>query len=53
MTLGETVIYEGQRYVLCGLEPMSVSDRHAVLQDPENGAILWVPIELVATEGEV
>jgi hypothetical protein len=54
MTLGQIVIYEEKRYVLCGLEPMSVPNRHVLLQEPATGAIVWVPIELVTVaEAEV
>jgi hypothetical protein len=48
MEIGDLVTYEGKSYVLRGLEPMSVPDRKAELEDPESGDRRSVPLELVA-----
>ena len=44
MRLGEEVIHEGQRLVLRGLDPMSVADGRAEIEDPETGERTFVPI---------
>jgi hypothetical protein len=48
MQIGCDVIYKGKRYVLRGLEPMSVPDRRAEVEDPESGELLCVPIALLS-----
>ena len=47
MKIGSDVIYKGRRYVLRGLEPMSVPDRRAELEDPESGELFSVPVALI------
>jgi hypothetical protein len=47
MQIGDTVLYEGQEFILRGLDPMSVEDRQAELQDPRTGAVIRVPLERV------
>ena len=47
MEIGDFVTYNGKSYVLRGLEPMSVPDRRAELEDPESGEPLSVPFALV------
>ena len=37
MTIGDVVTYQGRSYVLRGLEPMSVPERRAELEDAETG----------------
>ena len=37
MQIGERVIYHGRVLVLCGLEPMSVPNRRAQVEDPVTG----------------
>ena len=44
MRIGDPVTYQGRRYVLRGLDPMSVPDRRAELEDPETGKRIRVPI---------
>ena len=44
MRLGEEVIHDGQRLVLRGLDPMSVADGRAEVEDPETGERAFVPI---------
>ncbi len=48
MEIGDLVIYNGCAYVLRGLDPMSVHDRRAELEDPESGERLSVPFEEVS-----
>ena len=47
MEIGDDVIYKGKCYVLRGLEPMSVPDRRAELEDPQSGELISVPLALV------
>jgi hypothetical protein len=44
MKIGDFVTYEGRAYILRGLEPMSVPDRRAHLEDAENGERLVAPL---------
>ena len=44
MRIGDTVLYEGQEFILRGLDPMSVPDREAELLDPRTGKIVRVPL---------
>jgi len=43
MRIGEPVLYDGKLYVLRGVEPMSVDERKAELEDPDTGERLRVP----------
>jgi hypothetical protein len=52
MEIGEVVNYEGRTYVLLGMEPMSVPDRKAELQDTETGEIRSVPCTILAQSSE-
>jgi hypothetical protein len=52
MKIGELVTYQGCVYVLRGLDPMSVPDRHAELEDPSTGELLFVPFEEVSERPE-
>ena len=47
MEIGCDVIYKGKRHVLRGLEPMSVPDRRAEVEDPESGELFFVPFALI------
>jgi len=48
MEIGDLVIHDGRAYVLRGVEPMSVPDRRAELEDPASGELVRVPVaELV------
>jgi hypothetical protein len=47
MRIGDTVLYEGQEFILRGLDPMSVEDRQAELQDPDTGEVIRVPLDQV------
>ncbi len=44
MRIGDPFTYQGRRYVLRGLDPMSVPDRRAVLVDTETGELIRVPV---------
>jgi hypothetical protein len=44
MELGDTVIHHGRRYVLRGLDPMSVADGCAHLEELESGEATAVPL---------
>jgi len=44
MEIGDFVTYEGREYVLRGLDPMSVDDRRAELEDLRTGERVWVPL---------
>jgi hypothetical protein len=47
MQLGSLVIHQGRPYYLRGLDPMSVSDRQAELEDAFTGARVSVPLDEV------
>ena len=47
MRIGDLVTYQGTQYVLRGLDPMSVPDRQAELEDPATGERLRVPLSEV------
>ena len=44
MRIGDLVTYHGTQYVLRGLDPMSVPDRRAELEDPATGERVRVPL---------
>ena len=48
MNIDDLVLHEGRRYYLRGLDPMSVPDRQAMLEDAETGERLSVPVEEIA-----
>ena len=50
MEIGDLVTYQGRAYVLRGLEPMSVPDRRAELENPETGELLSVPFAEVSAQ---
>ena len=45
MKIGDLVLHQGRRYYLRGLDPMSVPDRRAILEDAETGQEVSVPVE--------
>jgi hypothetical protein len=47
MQIGETVLYEDQEFILRGVDPMSVENRKAVLEDPRTGELVRVPLDQV------
>jgi hypothetical protein len=44
VNIGDQVLYEGRVYVLLGVDPMSVPDRKAVLDDASSGERKRVPL---------
>jgi hypothetical protein len=52
MKIGDLVTYQGSVYVLRGLEPMSVPDRRAELEDPISGELVSAPLDEVADRPE-
>jgi hypothetical protein len=50
MEIGDLVIYQGRAYVLRGLEPMSVPNRRAELEDAETGEVVVVPLAEVSRQ---
>jgi hypothetical protein len=50
LTIGDQVLYGGRLYVLRGLDPMSVPDRTALLEDALEGGVIRAPLDEV---GEV
>ena len=52
MAIGDYVLYQGRRFVLLGIDPMSVTNRRAELQDPDTGELLRVPLDDVEPADE-
>jgi hypothetical protein len=50
MEIGELVIYQGQPYVLRGLDPMGVPDRRVELENPETGEQISVLLAEVSSK---
>ena len=48
MKIGNLVLHNGRRYYLRGLDPMSVPDRQAFLEDAMTGEAAMVPVVEVA-----
>ena len=44
MQIGDPITYDGRRYILRGLDPMSVPNRCADLEDAETGERIRVPV---------
>jgi hypothetical protein len=51
MRIGDLVLHDGRLYVLRGVEPMSVDERKAELEDPESGERLRVPLDEIEEPG--
>jgi len=47
MAIGDLVLHCGRRYRLLGIDPMSVTDRRAELEDIESGERVRVPFDEV------
>jgi hypothetical protein len=45
MAIGDHVLYNGRRYLLIGIDPMSVTDRRAQLEDLETRERVRVPLD--------
>jgi hypothetical protein len=52
MKIGDLITYEGKRWILRGIDPMSVPDRRAELEDVDTGERISVPLADIAA-GEV
>jgi hypothetical protein len=52
MEIGKVLNYDGRTYVLLGMEPMSVPDRKAELQDAETGEVIRIPCSVLARTSE-
>jgi hypothetical protein len=52
MEIGKVLNYGGRTYVLLGMEPMSVPDRRAELEDTDTGEIVSVPCSILAQSSE-
>jgi hypothetical protein len=50
MKIGDFVIYQGRVYALGRLEPMSVPNRRAELEDPESGDVVVAPLAEVSPQ---
>jgi hypothetical protein len=50
MKIGDLVTHQGRAYVLRGLEPMSVPDRRAELEDPQTGEVVLVSLAEVSAQ---
>jgi hypothetical protein len=50
MEIGDLVTHKGRTYVLRGVDPMSVPDRHVQLEDLVTGEQLYVPITEVSPQ---
>jgi hypothetical protein len=47
MKIGDLVLYQGRHYYLRGLDPMSVPNRQAFLEDAATGKERTAPIEKI------
>ena len=45
MKIGDLVLHRGRQYYLRGLDPMSVPERQAFLEDASNGEPCTVPVD--------
>jgi hypothetical protein len=52
MNIGDVVMYEGKRWILRGIDPMSVPNRRAELEDPDTGERISIALDDLAP-GEV
>jgi hypothetical protein len=53
MAIGDLVLYLGRRYKLLGIDPMSVTDRRADLEDLETGERVRAPLaEVTPSDGK-
>ncbi len=47
MQIGDTVLYQGQRYLLHGFTRAGSTEQHAVIAEAETGEFVTVPLEQV------
>jgi hypothetical protein len=50
MKIGDLVLYQGRRFYLRGLDPMSVPNRQAFLEDAMTGEAAMVPVTEIEPE---
>jgi hypothetical protein len=50
MKIGDLVLHEGRRYYLRGLDPMSVPQRQAFLEDASTGEARTAPVDDIRPE---
>jgi hypothetical protein len=43
VNIGDQVVFDGRLYVLRGMDPMSVPDRAALIEDAWSGELIRVP----------
>jgi hypothetical protein len=50
MELGDLVIWCGRRWIVRGVDPVSVTGRTVTLEDAESGEIVNAPLDTVAEQ---
>jgi hypothetical protein len=50
MELGDLVIWSGRRWIVRGVDPVSVTGRTVTLEDPESGECVTAPLDAVLAE---
>jgi hypothetical protein len=50
MELGDLVTWSGRRWIVRGVDPVSVTGRTVTLEDPESGECVNAPLDAVAGE---
>ncbi len=50
MKIGDLVTYEGTQWILRGIDPMSVPNRRAELEDPDTGERISVALADLAPD---
>ena len=50
MNIGDLVLHEGRQYYLRGLDPMSVPERQAFLEDASTGEACTAPVDEIELE---
>jgi hypothetical protein len=50
MNIGDLVLHQGRAYYLRGLDPMSVPDRQAFLEDALTGEEITAPVDEIEPE---
>jgi hypothetical protein len=51
MELGDLVIWNGRRWIVRGVDPVSVTGRTVTLEDPETGDAVTAPLDGVSELG--
>lgn len=50
MKIGDLILYKGKRWILRGIDPMSVPNRRAELEDAETGERVSAPLAELAPD---